>query len=58
MDLDVSEMGFVFCDKHPHEPDLEVIKRKQPVIMLNFESETELMFYNLEARTRLSNPGS
>ena len=26
MDLDVGEMELIFCDKHPHEPGLEVIK--------------------------------
>ena len=28
MDLDVGEVRFICCDKHPHEPGLEVIKLK------------------------------
>ena len=32
--------------------------RKQPIIALHFESENELKFYNLEARTKMSNSPS
>ena len=78
MDLDVGEMEFIFCDKHPHEPGLEVIKfefilrlkiKRNDWLLADtcpqaanhcalFESETILKFYNLEARTQLSDPGS
>ena len=35
---------------------LQTCVRKQPIIVLYFESETVLKFYNLEARLGLSDP--